>query len=396
MGECNAGNCKLITKAVRIDFQEAGGMAVPVKSPRCNHPEAITNILVRILEKTPLGGATIEDLEEAYEEVKGIYPSRKTIYRALERLELLFDPLARGESPEEGEDPDDERSTWLDDDLPGPLVGIKRVKRNRKTYYVFEGQMAAPAFNINESLYAALSLYPQYRGMLKDAYHKIMRKLLAESLAGVSIYNLLINEIENHVHVAEPVPADPKKFTHLISEIFTALRQKNRIKIKYLRTYDGVETERIVEPYGLLNRFNNFYLTGYCLKSEANRIFHVVHIRELTIIEDSHFRMPSSYSLKRAYSQAWATWTSEGNVALEDVRIRVCCGTAERFRVINFHESQKVRELENGEIEITFRLTGASEMVPWIASWGPDLMVLEPQWLREAVVAYLQKALDGY
>ncbi len=75
------------------------------RSPRHNHPEAITNILVRIIEKTPTGGATVEGLEEACEEVKGSFPSRKTIYRALERLELLFDPLAR----------------------------IKRVNRNRKS-----------------------------------------------------------------------------------------------------------------------------------------------------------------------------------------------------------------------------------------------------------------------
>ncbi len=137
---------------------------MPEKSPCCNHPEAIANILVRILEKTPTGGATIEDLEEAYEEVKWVIPSRKRIYRALERLELLFDPLDRGEEPEENEDANLVRSTWLDEDLPGPV--------------------ATPAFNLDESIYAAFSLYLQYRGMLKDAYHKIMRKLLAETLVG--------------------------------------------------------------------------------------------------------------------------------------------------------------------------------------------------------------------
>ncbi len=369
---------------------------MPEKSPRCNHPEAIANILVRILEKTPTGGATIEDLEEAYEEVKGVTPSRKTIYRALERLELLFDPLARGEEPEEGGDTDQDRSTWLDEDLPGPLAGIKRAKRDRKTYYLFDGQMAAPAFNLDESIYAALSLYPQYRGMLKDAYHKIMRKLLAETLAGVSVYNLLINEIENHVHVAEPAPADPKSFAHLVSKIFTALRYKKRVKIRYLRTYDGVETERVIEPYGLLNRFNNYYLTGYCLSSKANRIFHLVHIRSLQIIENSSYKMPPSYSLKRSYSQAWATWTQEGGSKLETVRIRVCCGTAERFRAIKFHDSQIITEVGNGEIEATFILTGANEMVPWIVSWGPDIKVLEPSWLRDRVTSYLQETLAGY
>ncbi len=367
-----------------------------VRSSRCNHPEAIANILVRILEKTPTGGATIEDLEAAYEEVKGTIPSRKTVYRALERLELLFDPLAKGETPEEGEEPDEEKYPWLDEKLPGPLVSIKRVKRNRKTYYLFEGHKTDSDFDMNESLYAALSLYPQYRGMLKDAFHKVMRKLLSETLAGVSIYNLLINEIETHVYVTEPAPADPAKFACLVSEIFSALRYRKRVKIKYLRTYDGKETERIIEPYGLLNRFNNYYLTGYCLSSKGNRIFHLVHIRDLDVIDDSNYKMPPSYSLKRAYSQAWATWTSEGGVKLETVRLWVCCGTAERFRAINFHASQQVTELENGEIEVVFRLTGANEMIPWLASWGPDIKVLEPDWLSRETAAYLTKALDNY
>jgi len=367
-----------------------------VRSPRCNHPEAITNILVRIIEKTPLGGATIEDLEVAYEEIKGTVPSRKTIYRALERLELLFDPLAHDEDLEEEGIPDQDRYPWLDDQLPAPLVSIKRVKRDRKTYYLLEGQQADNSFNLNESLYAALSLYPQYRGMLKDSYYKVMRKLLAETLSGVSIYNLLINEIENHVHVCEPAPADPDRFAAMVTEIFSALRYRKRIKIKYLRTYDGEETERIIEPYGLLSRFNNYYLTGYCLSSKGNRIFHVVHIRDLSVIQNSSYKMPPSYSLKRAYGQAWATWTSEGGAKLETIRLKVCCGTAERFRAINFHESQQVKELDDGGVEVVYRLTGANEMIPWIASWGPDVTVLEPEWLCEEAEAYLEKALANY
>ena len=366
------------------------------RAPRGYHPEAIANILVKILEKTPTGGATIEDLEDAYEDIKGSIPSRKTIYRAIERIELLFDPLARGENFEPGEEEGKSVNDNPEEEIPGPLVGIRRAKRNRKTYYTIHGDLGAPAFNINESLYVALSLYPQYRGMLKDAYHKIMRKLLTETLAGVTIYNLLISEIENHVYVAEPAPADPDRFSRMVTEIFSALRRKKRIKIKYLRTYDGVETERIVEPYGLLSRFNNFYLTGFCLKSQANRIFHVVHIRELEVIDDEEYKMPSTYSLQRAYSHAWATWTAEGGAKLEDVRLSVCRGTAERFRAIKFHDSQKLTEIDTGEVEVSYRLTGAVEMIPWIASWGPDIKVIEPGWLRAEVVKYFNDALKGY
>ncbi len=153
---------------------------------------------------------------------------------------------------------------------------------------------------------------------------------------------------------------------------------------------------RVIEPYGLLNRFNNYYLTGYCLSSKANRIFHVVHIRDLQVIEDSSYKMPPSYSLKKSYSQAWATWTQEGGSRLETVRIWVCCGTAERFRAIKFHDSQTITELGSGEIEATFLLTGANEMVPWIVSWGPDIKVLEPLWLRDKITSYLCETLNGY
>lgn len=42
---------------------------------------------------------------------------------------------------------------------------------------------------------------------------------------GVSIYNLLINEIENHVHVTEPAPADPDKFACMVSLPYGYIKQ---------------------------------------------------------------------------------------------------------------------------------------------------------------------------
>ena len=62
-------------------------------------PEALVKILLTVMEKTPEGGATLEDLKDAYRETRGNIPSDKTIYRAVRRLNLIFDPLAYGETP---------------------------------------------------------------------------------------------------------------------------------------------------------------------------------------------------------------------------------------------------------------------------------------------------------
>lgn len=49
-------------------------------------PEALVKILLTIMEKTPDGGATMEDLKDAYQETRGSTPSNKTIYRSIRRL----------------------------------------------------------------------------------------------------------------------------------------------------------------------------------------------------------------------------------------------------------------------------------------------------------------------
>lgn len=79
---------------------------MPVYPRMRDFPEALVKILLTIMEKTPNGGATMEDLKEAYQETRGSTPSNKTIYRSIRRLNLIFNPLAYGETPEEVENED--------------------------------------------------------------------------------------------------------------------------------------------------------------------------------------------------------------------------------------------------------------------------------------------------
>ena len=64
-------------------------------------PEALVKILLSIMMKTPEGGATMEELKEVYQDARGSRPSTRTIARAIRRLNLIFDPLVYGETPEE-------------------------------------------------------------------------------------------------------------------------------------------------------------------------------------------------------------------------------------------------------------------------------------------------------
>ncbi len=54
------------------------------------HPETLLRILLTIIKQTPAGGATMEDLLEAYREIKDRKPSQRTIYRIINRLNLYL------------------------------------------------------------------------------------------------------------------------------------------------------------------------------------------------------------------------------------------------------------------------------------------------------------------
>ncbi|MEG3066880.1 MAG: hypothetical protein RQM95_01210 [Syntrophaceticus schinkii] len=55
-------------------------------------PETMMKILITVIDKTPSGGATLEDLQDAYAEINDRRPSLRTIYRYIRRLNLFLIP----------------------------------------------------------------------------------------------------------------------------------------------------------------------------------------------------------------------------------------------------------------------------------------------------------------
>jgi proteasome accessory factor B len=58
---------------------------------------------------------------------------------------------------------------------------------------------------------------------------------------------------------------------------------------------------------------------------------------------------------------------------------------AQLVREKKWHHSQEIRELGNGELEVTFELSSFVEIVPWILGWGEHARAVAPDQLVEAV-----------
>jgi proteasome accessory factor B len=208
-------------------------------------------------------------------------------------------------------------------------------KKNGRVTYIFTENLEKGKCTLDPgpAFLMALCLYPQQRNMLPGQF-EIMMKIIFEDLLRKAVdWYRLQKEIEKYVYVSGYVLARPAENLRHIENIFSALRRKKRVKMTYCRAYDGEVTRREVEPYGLLCRHNVWYLVGRCFEKNEQRVFRLDHIKRLEIVENSVASVPSDFSLKEAYGQAWGVWTESEPGKPETVRLRVGKGLAEKFRV---------------------------------------------------------------
>jgi hypothetical protein len=352
-----------------------------------DHPEAMVKTLVTIIEKTPDGGATLDDLKSAYMAVKDQQPCDKTISRIVRRINLLFDPLAYGDGD-------------IDDDgdvLPSETPAIKIEHRNGIRYYVFTRDLTAgPHLDPGMALMMAMSLYPQQRTLLPNEFEIMMKMVFEGILQRVAEWSRLRQEIEKYVYVSGYSPARPRKNMNLIENLLTALRNKKRVNLVYYRAYDGKTVSYMVEPYGILCRHNAWYMVGRNCEVGEQHLYRLDHIERLNMVENSIYTIPKEFSLKDAYSSTWGVWTQPDAGPPERVCLRVAPNVANKFRTTLYHDSQKIGDLADGGAEVHFEVTGIQEMIPWVMSWGGTVEVIEPEWLRHSVVEGLKEALSLY
>jgi len=82
--------------------------------------------------------------------------------------------------------------------------------------------------------------------------------------------------------------------------------------------------------------------------------------------------------------------------ALEDVALRFAPSATQRTKEAIWHPSRRLTDLPSGGRELHLTLAHPEEMVYWIRSWGPQVQVLTPAWLRARLAAGARALVDLY
>jgi predicted DNA-binding transcriptional regulator YafY len=188
-----------------------------------------------------------------------------------------------------------------------------------------------------------------------------------------------------HIVLDADAIAPSETFLTLVHQ---AVINYQRINLKYKALHAKTATESKVDPYYLFFRDGIWYFRGHYHRVKAMRTFAFDRVISLSLLNE-HF-VPQSISPEDELSGAFRAFLDG-----EPVEVTLQFDEYVKPFIVRkkWHESQKVKELENGKIEVRFNVNGLMGIQNWIYGWIPHVEVIAPKELRDTLRRDLQKAI---
>jgi predicted DNA-binding transcriptional regulator YafY len=261
----------------------------------------------------------------------------------------------------------------------------------RRGYHYTQEVKAFPTLQITEgelvALVVAEKALQQYRGTsfekpLLSALRKMEQALpdtISLSLTGVE------QTISFHTR-AEPI---------LNLEIFDALAKATaacqQLELIYRKPGRLQTEQRRVDPYHLANINGEWFLFAFDHLRKDIRTFVPARIKALKPTGKTFVR-PEKFSLEKRLRDSFAVQSGHGEF---DVLIRFSETVADYVREKKWHDSQRLRELKNGGVELRLKLSSLAEIERWVLSWAGNAVVIHPAQLAESVKRAAKKILSA-
>jgi predicted DNA-binding transcriptional regulator YafY len=256
----------------------------------------------------------------------------------------------------------------------------------RGGYYFTKPIPELPLFQLTEaelvSVFVAQKALEAYKGTafeqpLRTAFQKLQA---ATGSANVSISWEDFGSAISFRHFSAYLPD-----ATIFSELAKAIRNGEVVEFGYKKLDAKAFEKRTVEPWHLACVSGQWYLLGHDRTRKARRIFVLARMRRVSRTGQK-FSNPraSEAEIQRLFQNSFQIWQSE-NADLEQIVLRFSGRAAQLVRERNWHSSQQIQELADGNLELSLSLNSLEEIVPWILSWGKDCEVVRPTKLRREV-----------
>jgi predicted DNA-binding transcriptional regulator YafY len=183
----------------------------------------------------------------------------------------------------------------------------------------------------------------------------------------------------------------PEEAVDCLPVLQEAIWQENRLTFIYQR--DTAQVERLVNPLGLVAKGSTWYLVAQ-IEGDI-RTYRVSRIREAHVLPEA-FERPANFDLATFWEQSTVAFKS--NLPRYFATLRAAPELVPYLRNAGYysHVEQVGEEDAEGWVKVFMRFDVESAARMCLAGFGADVEVLEPQELREKIVAQARRTLAFY
>ena len=262
---------------------------------------------------------------------------------------------------------------------------------SRFGYFYSEPVNAFPTLHITEgelfALVVAERALQQYRGTnfekpLLSALRK-MEQALPDTIS------LSLSDVEQTISFR--TSSEPILDLQIFDTLAKATTARRQIEITYRKPGHQQAEQRVVDPYHLANINGEWFLFAYDHLRDDLRTFVPARIKTIRPTGKT-FERRKKFSLEERLRGSFGVQSGKGEF---DVVIRFHERVADYIREKKWHESQQLRELKAGGVELRLKLSSLAEVGRWVLSWGGDAVVVRPDELAQSVRQAARRVLQG-
>ncbi|WP_232696591.1 helix-turn-helix transcriptional regulator [Brevibacillus daliensis] len=267
-----------------------------------------------------------------------------------------------------------------------PLIGIPG-----QGYSLMEGYFLPPVcFKAEEAsalLLGATYIQQQFDESYRNHVETASRKLegiLSEEVRGD------VDKTRSGIRfILQRASAANEHEEEILGVLRRAVLEQKQVRIHYQKPANkpdkNKETERTVNPYGLVLVRDKWALLAFCHLRGEIRHFRLSRITGLDMTEKK-FERPSDF-----YLETYKPVDDRHTV----VRIHLSGKSRNLVKEDDFYYIDSFSEDSTGVL-VTLRVRRLEEILSWVLGWGADARVLEPEELKQLVRKEITKMLKHY
>ncbi len=263
---------------------------------------------------------------------------------------------------------------------------------HRFGYYYTEAVNAFPTVQITEgelfALVVAEKALQQYRGTSFEKPLLSAIRKMEQTLPNTISLNMA--EIEQTISFR--TRAEPILNLGIFEALAKATAARQQLELTYRKPAQKMTEQRLIDPYHLANINGEWFLFAFDHLRKDIRTFAPVRIKDVRRT-GKIFSRPQDFSLEQRLRDSFGVHSGQRE---HEVVIRFNEHVADYIREKKWHDSQRLRNLKNGGLELRLKLSSLAEVERWVLSWGGNAVVRKPRELCQAVRQSAQKLVKAH